>query len=82
MIEEDFKIQEEMPFATRGYTDLWERCWNGRKVAIKALRFSPDDDQSKITKVRVPFLDPFLGISRKFTVTFRDSAKKWCCGNV
>ena len=60
LIDEDFKTQEETPFATRGYTDLWERYWNERRVAVKALRFSPDDDQSKITKVRVLFLDSSL----------------------
>lgn len=50
LIYEDFKTKEEIPFATRGYTDLWKRDWNGRKVAVKALRFGPDDDRSKTTK--------------------------------
>ena len=53
LINEDFKMQEEIPFATRGYTDLWKRVWNGRKVAVKALRFAPDDDRSKTTKVTI-----------------------------
>ena len=53
LINEDFKTQEEIPFATRGYTDLWKRDWNGRKVAVKALRFAPDDDRNKTTKVIV-----------------------------
>ena len=62
LINEDFKTQEDIPFATRGYTDLWKRVWNGRKVAVKALRFSPDDDRSKTTKVTVFFIDRSLGI--------------------
>ena len=63
LIIEDFKIQEEMPFATRGYTDLWKRDWNGRKVAVKALRFAPDDDRSKTTKVTVSSVGRSLGIT-------------------
>lgn len=51
LINEDFKTKGEMPFVTRGYTDLWQRRWNGRKVAVKELRFAPDDDKKKITKV-------------------------------
>lgn len=54
-INEDFKTQEEMPFAARGYTDLWERNWDGRKVAVKALRFGLDDDKNETTKVTVLF---------------------------
>ena len=56
LINEDFKTREEIPFATRGYTDLWKRDWNGRKVAVKALRFGPDDDRSKTTKVAILFV--------------------------
>ena len=51
LIEEDFKTRDDIPFATRGYTDLWKRDWNGRKVAVKMLRFAPDDDRSKTIKV-------------------------------
>ena len=54
-----------MPFATRGYTDLWKCDWNGGKVAVKALRFGPDDDKSKITKVRALFLNRPLRILRR-----------------
>ena len=64
LISEDFKLQEEMPFATRGYTDLWKRDWNGRKVAVKALRFGPDDDRSKTTKVAISSVSQPPGISR------------------
>ena len=61
LINEDLKTQEEIPFATRGYTDLWKRTWSGRNIAVKALRFSPDDDRSKITKVTVSFVGRLLG---------------------
>ena len=82
MIYEDFKTKEEIPFATRGYTDLWKRDWNGRKVAVKALRFGPDDDRSKTTKVRSFFVVDLEGFSGKLTITLRDFVKKYCCGNV
>lgn len=62
LINEDFKTQEEIPFATRGYTDLWKRDWNGRKVAVKALRFAPDDDRNKTTKVMVFLIGRSPGI--------------------
>ena len=74
-------MQEEIPFATRGYTDLWKRDLNGRKVAVKALRFAPDDDRSKTTKVTVLSVDRSLGIPGELTVACRDSVKKYCCGN-
>ena len=51
LISEDFKTHEEIPFATRGFTDLWKRDWNGGKVAVKSLRFAPDDDRDKTIKV-------------------------------
>ena len=57
MIGEDFKTKEDIPFATRGYTDLWKREWHGGKVAVKVLRFGPDDDRSKTTKVKISFVD-------------------------
>jgi len=44
-------MHDEIPFATRGYTDLWKREWNGRKVAVKASRFAPDGDRRKMTRV-------------------------------
>ena len=56
LIKEDFKTEQEIPFATRGYTDLWKRDWKGRKVAVKALRFGPDDDRNKTTKVMSRYL--------------------------
>ncbi|KAF9781132.1 kinase-like domain-containing protein [Thelephora terrestris] len=72
-IDVDFKT-EDLPFATRGYTDLWKRDLNGGKVAVKALRFGPDDDRSMITKrfckeillwkiLNHPNILPFYGIS-------------------
>jgi len=51
LIEEDFETQG-VPFATRGYTDLWKWDLNGRKFAVKALRFHPDDDSRKVTQVK------------------------------
>ena len=36
---------------TGGFTNLWKRDWDGRKVAVKVLRFAPDDDRSKTIKV-------------------------------
>ena len=82
LINEDFKMQEEIPFATRGYTDLWKRDLNGRKVAVKALRFAPDDDRSKTTKVSVFSVDRSLGILGELTIACRDSVRKYFCGNV
>jgi len=78
LIHEDFKMQEEIPFATRGYTDLWKRDWNGRKVAVKALRFAPDDDRNKITKVIVFLFDPPLEGS---SLSLRGFVRKYCCGD-
>ena len=80
LINEDFKTQEEIPFATRGYTDLWKREWNGGKVAVKALRFAPDDDRNKTTKVMTFLVDRSLEISRELTLAYRDFVKKYCCG--
>ena len=51
LINGDFKTQEQIPFATHGHTDLWKRDLNGRKFAIKALRFHLDSNRSEITKV-------------------------------
>ena len=62
LINEDFKMQEGTPFATRGYTDLWKGECNERKVAVKALRFAPDDDRSKTTKVAVFLVGRSLGV--------------------
>jgi hypothetical protein len=63
LIYEDFKTREDIPFATRGYTDLWKRDWRGKKVAVKALRFGPDDDRGKATKVTILFVGTLQGIS-------------------
>ena len=51
LINDDLKTHEEIPFVTHEYTDLWKRVWNGGKVAVKGLRFAPDDDRGKITRV-------------------------------
>ena len=53
MINEDLNMQEEIPFAARGYTGLWKREFNGRKVAVKEVTLAPDDDRNKTTKVMV-----------------------------
>jgi hypothetical protein len=55
LIDHDFNTQEEIPFATRGYIDLWKKDWNGQNVAVKELRFGPDDDVGKTTKVVILF---------------------------
>jgi len=81
LINKDFKIQGEIPFATRTYANLWRRDWNGRGVAVKALRLAPDDDGSKMTKVMAFLVDRSLGIHRELTFTCRGFVKKYCCGN-
>ena len=82
VIKADFKIGGGAPVPTRAYTDLWKRDWNGRNVAVKALRFGPDDDRRKIMKVRISLLANLLGYLGKLNVTCRDSVKKYCCGNL
>ena len=54
LINEELRINDGMPFATRAYADLRKGTWNGERVAIKLLRFSAEDDRGKVTKVR-PF---------------------------
>ncbi|KAF9781243.1 kinase-like domain-containing protein [Thelephora terrestris] len=49
IINEDFRAKEEAPFASRGYVDLWKLDWDGRKVAVRTLRFGPGDDRSETT---------------------------------
>jgi len=51
LIEEDSETREGVPFATRGYTDLWKRDLNGRMFVVKALRFRPNDDSREATQV-------------------------------
>lgn len=80
LINEDFKTQET-PLAARGYTDLWKRDWNGIKVGVKALRFTPDDDRSKTIKVTVSPVGRAPGSQRELTIANRGFAKKCCCGN-
>ena len=65
LINGDFKTKEGIPFAIHGSTDLWKRDWNGRKVAMKALRFGPDDDTSKTVKVTILSVGQSLGIPRE-----------------
>ena len=77
LIDEDLKMDEEIPFATRGYTDLWKRIWKGSKVAVKALRFAPDDDRGKITRVT----GLFCSVSLELTIAYRDFVRKYCYGN-
>ena len=62
LINEVLKTEGEIPFAARGYANLWKRVWSGRKVAVKAFRFSSDEDRSKTTKVTVFFVGRSLGI--------------------
>ena len=81
LINEDFNTQEEIPFASRGFTDLWRRDWNGRKVAVKALRFAPDDDRSKTMRVMAFSVDRSPGSNRELTVAYRGFVEKYCCGN-
>ncbi|KAF9647908.1 hypothetical protein BDM02DRAFT_2472123 [Thelephora ganbajun] len=70
LIDEDFKTQAEIPFATRENTDLWKREWNGGKVAVKALRFAPDDDWSRTVKVTISLVDQFSEIPGELTITY------------
>ena len=51
LVGKELKINGEIPFAKRIYSDLWRGDWNGKDVAVKLLRFSEDDDRAKITKV-------------------------------
>ena len=81
LINEDFKTHEEFPFATRGYSDLWKRDWNGRKVAVKSLRFAPDDDKDKMIKVNSLLVGRSRGSHSKLTFTYRGFAKRWFCGS-
>ena len=67
LINEDFKMQET-PFATRGYTDLWKQVWSGREVAIKVVRFTPDNGRSKMTKVTTSSVHNLLGFRGILTV--------------
>ena len=53
LINEDLQINREIPFAASAYADLWKGNWNGKMVAVKALRCSDDDDKSGIRKVVV-----------------------------
>ena len=76
LINEDFKTQEEIPFATRGFTDLWRRDWNGKKVAVKALRFAPDDDRNKTIKVIALLVGPISEIAHGTHVRFQRFCKE------
>ena len=81
LIEEDFKTREEIPFATRGFTDLWKREWNGKKVAVKMLRLAPDDDRSKTIKVMLLWSTDSPESHEELTFARRGSVKKCYCGN-
>ena len=81
LIDKDFKIQGEIPFATRTYTNLWRRDWNGRGVAVKALRLAPGDGGSRATRVMAFLVGRSLGIHGEFTFAYRGFVKKYCCGN-
>ena len=80
LIQEDFKTEQEIPFATRGYTDLWKRDWKATKVAVKVLRFGPDDDRNQTTKVMSRYFP--IRIPRRLTITGRDFARRCYYGNV
>ena len=81
LINEDFKTHEEIPFATRGFTDLWKRDWNGRKVAVKSLRFAPDDDRNKTIKVTASLVGGSRGSYEELTLAYRGFARKSFCGS-
>ena len=81
LINEDFKTHEEIPFATRGLTDLWKRDWNGRKVAVKSLRVGPDDDRNKIIKVSASLVGRSRGPYRELMLAYRGFARKSFCGS-
>ena len=61
MIDGNFESSGETLSASRGYSDLCKRDWNGKKVAIKALRFHLKGDRSERTKVTALFVDDPLG---------------------
>lgn len=78
MISGNFETNQEIPFASHGYSDIYRRDWDGGKVAVKALRFHLDDDGSERMKVTTVFIDDNLGN----LPSIRNSTKKYCCGNV
>ena len=81
LINEDFKTHEDIPFAIRGFTDLWKRDWNGRKVAVKSLRFAPDDDRDKTITVTTSLVGRSRGSHWELTLAYRGFARKYFCGS-
>jgi len=51
LIEEGLSTEGDIAFSTRGFTTLWMGRLNGSRVAIKMLRFGPDDDEDLIVSV-------------------------------
>jgi hypothetical protein len=51
------------PFATGGFSDVYEATLNGRRVAIKTLRVTTTTDPEKLHKVSSPVPKPFKVIA-------------------
>ena len=76
LINEDFKTHDEIPLVIRGFTDLWKRDWNGKKVAVKSLRFALDNDRGKAIKVTASLINRSRGSHGELTLAYRSFAKK------
>ena len=55
LIGDELQINDGLPVETHAYADLRKGVWRGEDVAVKLLRFAPDDDRAKITKVSSAF---------------------------
>ena len=55
LIGDELKINDGLPVETHAYADLRRGVWKDEDVAVKLLRFAPDDDRAKITKVSSTF---------------------------
>lgn len=48
---------DECAIASGGFGDVWEGTYDGRRVAIKALRVYKNDDKRKVSRVRCYVMD-------------------------
>ena len=53
MLTEGLEKTGDLPEATGGFADVWNGTYNGRQVAIKALRIYNTDDVQAIKKVGI-----------------------------
>lgn len=49
---EQITTVEKYPIATGGFGDVWKCAYDGRRVAVKALRVYKDEDMHKVKRVR------------------------------